>query len=35
MVGQVRPVRNIKDIMEAFDFDIQNPFGKTVMKWEK
>ena len=35
MVGHVRPVRNIKDIMEAFDFDIQNPFGKTVMKWEK
>lgn len=35
MVGQVKPVRNIKDIMEAFDFDIQNPFGKTVMKWEK
>ncbi len=35
MVGQVKPVRSIKDIMEAFDFDIQNPFGKTVMKWEK
>ncbi len=35
MVGHVRPVRSIKDIMEAFDFDIQNPFGKTVMKWEK
>ena len=35
MVGEVKPVRNIKDIMEAFDFDIQNPFGKTVMKWEK
>lgn len=35
MVGEVRPVRNIKDIMEAFDFDIQNTFGKTVMKWEK
>lgn len=35
MVGEVRPVRSIKDIMEAFDFDIQNTFGKTVMKWEK
>ena len=35
MVGEVKPVRSIKDIMEAFDFDIQNPFGKTVMKWEK
>lgn len=35
MVGEVRPVRNIKDIMEAFDLDIQNTFGKTVMKWEK
>ena len=35
MVGEVKHVRSIKDIMEAFDFDIQNPFGKTVMKWEK
>ncbi len=35
MVGHVRPVRSIKDITEAFDFDIQNTFGKTVMKWEK
>ena len=35
MVGHVRPVRSIKDITEALDFDVQNTFGKTVMKWEK
>lgn len=35
MVGQVKPVRNIKDMMEAFDLDTQKAFGKTVMKWEK
>lgn len=35
LVGCVKPVRNIKDIMEAFDFDVQNTFGKTIMKWEK
>lgn len=35
MVGKVRPVRNINDIIDAFDFDMQNTFGKTVMKWEK
>lgn len=35
MVGKVRPIRSINDIIEAFDFDMQNTFGKTVMKWEK
>lgn len=35
MVGYVKPVRNIKDMMEAFDLDIQKAFGKTIMKWEK
>lgn len=35
MVGIVKPVRNIKDMMEAFDLDTRKSFGKTVMKWEK
>lgn len=35
MVGVVKPVRTIKDMMEAFDMDIRKSFGKTVMKWEK
>ncbi|MBQ8028964.1 MAG: alcohol dehydrogenase catalytic domain-containing protein [Clostridia bacterium] len=35
MVSYVKPVRNIKDMMEAFDLDTQKSFGKTVMKWEK
>lgn len=35
MVGYVKPVRTIKDMMEAFDLDINKSFGKTVMKWEK
>ncbi len=35
MVGIVKPVRNIKDMMEAFDLDTKKSFGKTVMKWEK
>lgn len=35
MVGFVKPVRNIKDMMEAFELDTQKAFGKTIMKWEK
>jgi len=35
MVGKVRPVRSINDIIDAFDYDMQNTFGKTVIKWEK
>ena len=35
MVSFVKPVRNIKDMMEAFDLDTQKAFGKTIMKWEK
>ncbi len=35
IVGYVKPVRSIKDIMEAFDLDTKNAFGKTIMKWEK
>ena len=35
MVGVVKPVRNIKDMMEAFDLDTKKAFGKTIMKWEK
>ncbi|MGN1444229.1 MAG: ribitol-5-phosphate dehydrogenase [Acutalibacteraceae bacterium] len=35
MVGIVKPVRNIKDMMEAFDLDTKKAFGKTIMKWEK
>ena len=35
MVGIVKPVRNIADMMEAFDLDTKKAFGKTIMKWEK
>ena len=35
MVSVVKPVRNIKDMMEAFDLDTKKAFGKTIMKWEK
>lgn len=35
MVGAVVPVRNIKDMKEAFDLDTKKAFGKTIMKWEK
>lgn len=35
MVGFVKPVRSIKDMMEAFELDTQKAFGKTIMKWEK
>lgn len=35
MVGEVKPVRNIKDMIEAFDLDTRKAFGKTIMKWEK
>ncbi len=35
MVFYVKKVRNIKDMMDAFDQDTKKAFGKTVMKWEK
>lgn len=35
MVSFVKPVRNIKDMMAAFELDTQKAFGKTIMKWEK
>lgn len=35
MVGEIRTVRSINDIIAAFDYDVQNTFGKTVIKWEK
>lgn len=35
MVSFVKPVRNIKDMMTAFELDTQKAFGKTIMKWEK
>ncbi len=35
MVSYIKPVRNIKDMLQAFDLDTQKAFGKTVMKWEK
>lgn len=35
MVGFVKPVRSIQDMMDAFDIDMKKPFGKTIMKWEK
>ncbi len=35
MVCVVKPVRNISDMIEAFDLDTKKAFGKTIMKWEK
>lgn len=35
MVGFVKPVRSIQDMMEAFEIDAKKEFGKTIMKWEK
>lgn len=35
MVCVVKPVRNISDMIEAFDLDTRKAFGKTIMKWEK
>lgn len=35
MAAVVKPVRNIKDMIEAFDLDTKKAFGKTIMKWEK
>lgn len=35
MVYMIKPVRNIKDMIEAFDLDTKKAFGKTIMKWEK
>lgn len=35
LVGYKKVVRNISDIIDAFDEDIKKVFGKTIMKWEK
>ncbi len=35
LVGYKKVVRNVSDIIDAFDADIKNAFGKTVMKWDK
>ncbi|BBF44244.1 xylitol dehydrogenase [Lachnospiraceae bacterium KM106-2] len=35
LVHCTKTVRDIKDIYDAFAEDTKNPFGKTVMKWEK
>lgn len=35
MVGCVKTVRTIKDMVEAFETDTKKAFGKTIMKWEK
>ena len=35
IVGAVVPVRTIEDMMNAFEMDIQNAFGKSIMMWDK
>lgn len=35
LVGEVVPVRTIRDIHKAFAQDVNVSFGKTVMKWDK
>lgn len=34
LVGCVKPVRSLTDIVEAFETDISKSMGKTIMKWE-
>ncbi|HDU1247211.1 TPA: ribitol-5-phosphate dehydrogenase, partial [Listeria monocytogenes] len=34
LIGQRKVVRNLQDIIEAFETDLRNPFGKTVMEWK-
>ena len=34
MVGGVIPIREVKDIVEAFEMDIHKEMGKTIMKWD-
>ena len=33
IVGAVKEVRSIKDMLDAFESDIHKEFGKTIMKW--
>lgn len=33
LIGLRKVVRNLQDITEAFEDDLRNPFGKTVMEW--
>lgn len=35
LIGEVIPVRTIRDMNLAFDADIRKPGGKTIMLWEK
>lgn len=34
LVNHVINVRNIKDMSNAFEYDLNNSFGKTVMRWD-
>lgn len=33
LVGEVLDVANIKDMINAFELDVSNSWGKTIMKW--
>lgn len=35
IVGNVVEVRSVEDMKRAFELDIQNPLGKTIMLWNK
>jgi ribitol-5-phosphate 2-dehydrogenase (NADP+) len=34
LIGEIIPVKNIVDVIKAFQYDLSIPWGKTVMKWE-
>ena len=34
MVGAVVPVRDVKDMVRAFEMDIHKQMGKTIMVWD-
>ena len=34
LVGCVTDVKNIKDMSNAFEYDLNSSFGKTIMKWD-
>lgn len=34
LVGCVMDVKNIRDMSNAFDYDLNSAFGKTIMRWD-
>lgn len=35
LIGEIVPVKTVKDMNYAFDADIRKQGGKTIMVWEK